>query len=85
MYNKSIRVDLPVVTVDINDVPEEACKGLDILAYAVAVLVDYIVSHQKELDHYNKFANRDRIKTVLNNNISVPESVKLKSAISLKR
>lgn len=71
MYNKSIRVDLPVVTVDINDVPEEACKGLDILAYAVAVLVDYIVSHQKEFDHYNKFANRDRIKTVLNNNISV--------------
>ena len=70
MYNKSIRVDLPVVTVDINDVPEEACKGLDILAYAVAVLVDYIVSHQKEFDHYNKFANRDRIKTVFNYNIS---------------
>ena len=71
MYNKSIRVDLPVVTVDINDVAEEARKGLDILAYAVAVLVEYIVSHPKEFDHYNKFANRDRIKTVLNNNISV--------------
>ena len=70
-YNKCIRVDLPIVTVSINDVPEEACKGVEILAFAAAVLVDYIVSHQKEFDHYNKFANRDRIKTVLNNNISV--------------
>ena len=71
MFNKCIRVDLPIVTVSINDVPEEACKGFEILAFAAAVLVDYIVSHQKEFDHYNKFANRDRIKTVLNNNISV--------------
>lgn len=71
MFNKCIRVDLPIVTVSINDVPEEACKGVEILAFAAAVLVDYIVSHQKEFDHYNKFANRDRIKTVLNNNISV--------------
>ena len=53
MFNKCIRVDLPVVTVGINDVPEEAQKGFKVLAYFASLLVDYMVKHYKDFAHSN--------------------------------
>ena len=71
MYNKSIRIDLPVVTISIDDVPEEAQKGFKVLAYFAALLVDYMVKHYKDFAHSNKFSSRDAIKSIYENNIRV--------------
>ena len=71
MYNKSIRVDLPKVTISIDDVPEEAQKGFKVLAYIASLLVDYMVKHYKDFVHSNKFSSRDAIKSIYENNIRV--------------
>ena len=71
MYNKSIRVDLPKVTISIDDVPEEAQKGFKVLAYIASLLVDYMVKHYKDFAHSNKFSSRDAIESIYEKNIRV--------------
>ena len=44
MYNKCIRIELPVVTIGVDDVPEEAKKGFKVLGYIAAILVDYMIN-----------------------------------------
>ena len=51
MYNKSIRVDLPKVTISIDDVPEEAQKGFEVLTLLVVKLVEYMINHCAEFKH----------------------------------
>ena len=69
MYNKSIRVDLPVVTISVDDVPEEAKKGFKVLGYIAAILVDYMINHYKDFVHANKYSSRDMLKSIYEENI----------------